>query len=156
METKTHTWLKYNQHKIQHAAHSRHGSSRVNRIHNIPLMNNTDQVVKTKCNIWLSTHTHTHTHTHTQIKQNQRNTEHVTHEQYISVSQNKTQHMAHQTQRSSRVNRRHDTQCMKNTDQAICPRHNTKFMTYTEYWSQTSLWVMPWLVFSKLNNLSTC
>jgi hypothetical protein len=145
METKTHTWLKYNQHKIQHAAHSRHGSSRVNRIHNIPLMNNTDQVVKTECNIWLSTHTHTHTHRSSRINGTQNMS--LMNNTYRSV---KTQHMAHQTQRSSRVNRRHDTQCMKNTDQAICPRHNMKFMTYTEYWSQTSLWVMPWLVFSKL------
>jgi hypothetical protein len=170
MEPKTHTWIKYNQHKIQHAAHSQHGSSRINRTHNISLMNNTDQADKTKHNIQLTTHTHTHIdqaestehrtcHSwtiqinqlkqnttygsqHGEIEQNHHNTEHVTHEQYISVSQNRTQHMAHQTQRSNGVNTRHDKQCMKNTDQTICPRYNTKFMTYTEYWSQTSLWVM--------------
>lgn len=176
MEPRTHTWIKYSQHKTQHAAHSQHGSSRINRTHNISLMNNTDQAVKTKHNIQLTTHTdqaesteHRTCHSwtiqinqlkqnttygsqHREIEQNHHNTECVTHEQYISISQKKTQHMAHQTQRSSEVNTRHDKQCMKNTDQTICQRYNTKFITYTEYWSQKSLWVMPWLVFSKLKN----
>ena len=57
MEPKTHTWIKYNQHKIQHAAHSQHGSSIINKTQNVSLMNNTYQSVKTKHNIWLTKHT---------------------------------------------------------------------------------------------------
>jgi hypothetical protein len=56
LEPKTLTWLNYSQHKIQHAAQSKHRSSRINTTHNVSLKNNIDQPVKTKHNIWLTTH----------------------------------------------------------------------------------------------------
>ena len=116
LEHKAHIWIKYNQHKIQHAAHSQHGSSRINRTYNVSLMKNTDQAVKTKqnkTNKQTNKNTRARARTHAErdreIKKNQQNTERVTHEQYRSISWNKTQHTAHNTQRSSRITTRHDT-----------------------------------------------
>ena len=122
MEPKTYM-DKYNQHKIQHAAHSQHGSSRINRTQctahhthrssrinrtlNVSLTNNTDQSVKIKHNIQLTTH-----------RDQAESTEHrMCHSWTIHISQSK-QKTTHRTKKYR-------------------PRHNTKFMTNAQYWSQT-------------------